>query len=40
MVERALGDDGVVRVLGGARFSAASARKGRGEGESERVNTK
>ena len=35
MVERVLGDGGVVRVLSGARFSAPGAREGSGEGESE-----
>ena len=35
-VERALGNGEVVRVLGGARLSAASAREGSGEGENER----
>ena len=38
MVERALGDGGVVLWLGGARFSAVRAREGSGEGESERVS--
>ena len=38
MVERALGDGGVVRVLDGARFSAVGARESCGEGESERVS--
>ena len=36
MVEQVLGDGGVVRVLGGARFSTASVREGTGKGESER----
>ena len=38
-VEWALGDGGVVWVLGGTRFSAAGARENGGEGESERVST-
>ena len=33
-VERSLGDSGVVRVLGGARFSMAGVRDGSGEEES------
>jgi len=40
MVEQVLGDGGVVRVLGGARFSTASAREGSGEGESEHVSAR
>ena len=35
MVEQALGDGGVVRVLSGVRFSAADTRESDGEGESE-----
>ena len=35
-----LGDSGVVRVLSGARFIAASIREGRGEGESEHVSAR
>ena len=40
VVEWALGDGGAARLLGGARFSTASAREGSGEGESERVSAK
>ena len=40
MVERALGDDGMVLQLDGARFFAARAREGSGEGESEHVSAK
>ena len=36
LVEWALGDGGVVCVIGGVRFSAADARESNGEGESER----
>ena len=40
MVERALGNGGVVRVLDGARLSATRARESAGEGESERGSAK
>ena len=40
MVERALGDGGLVQVLGGAQLSTVGVREGSGEGESERVSAK